>query len=91
MRELALGSQHPLAGVPHAGASGLEQELSYAGAGRARADPDVLRHVSELAEVDVAVGGRQLPGEYAEQRGLADPIGADQPGVLPGAELERDL
>ena len=88
--ELALRGEHPRPGVAQPRGRRLQQQLAH-GAARVRPDADVLGHVREGPDVDVALRGRQLPGEDAEQRRLADAVGTHQPDVLPGGDLERDL
>ena len=90
VRQLALRGEHPRPGVAQPRRRRLEQQLAHRPPG-VRADADVLRHVGEGADVDVALGRRELAGEDAEQRRLADAVGAHQPDVLPGRDLERDL
>ena len=53
---------------------------------------DVLGHVADHpAERDLALVGRQLSGQDPQQCGLADAVGADQPGVVARRQPERDV
>ena len=85
--EFPLGREHPLACVAQPRGRSSQQQLAYRAA--AGADADVLRHVGERADINVALVRGQLAREYTEQRRLTDTVRADEPDMLSGRDLER--
>jgi hypothetical protein len=87
--EPLFGRAHPLRRGTHRSVRIREQELSHGRGHRVRADE--LAHQADVAvDTDRARGRSILPCDESEERGLADPVGADQRRVLALRHAERD-
>jgi methylmalonyl-CoA mutase len=96
--QAGLGSREPAADrIQRGGREAAEQRPHIGGrsagrVGRGLVEPDLLRHVAPAAADRRLAGvGGQLTREDAQQRGLAHAVVADQRGVHPRGDGERDV
>ncbi len=87
--ELFLRAEHPAADRSQLRGRELDEHLAH---GLRAIEADGLRHVERVvAEVDLAGGLRQLTGDDAHQRGLADAVVAHEPDVFTRPDAEADV